>query len=161
MVARGPKGVAGKSGTSPGRQQQQRQQPGGNPNQLKTSKGNFSFTMVADGCYIEHKWGANSGHVGVPLEAMPGFIQKMQALYQKTTGEALKSPKGTGPKATIAKGGKLAKKKEQEKKKKEKKPPPPKKTMEDLDAELASFTALRNADGTAAGEASEAPAMAE
>ena len=28
---------------------------GGGPGPLKTSKGTFSFTMVADGCYIEHK----------------------------------------------------------------------------------------------------------
>ena len=52
---------------------------------LNTSKGTFSFTMVADGCYIEHKWGQNSGHVGVPLEAIPGFITRLQNMYQKTT----------------------------------------------------------------------------
>ena len=53
-----------------------------------TSKGSFTFQMVADGCYIEHKWGQNSGHVGVPLEAMPGFIEKMRTLYTKATVRA-------------------------------------------------------------------------
>ena len=55
---------------------------------LGTSKGTFTFQMVADGCYIEHKWGQNSGHVGVPLEAMPGFIEKMRTLYTKATVRA-------------------------------------------------------------------------
>ena len=53
MVARAPR----KSGTPPGKQPQQQQ--GGNP-VLKTNKGVFSFTMVADGCYIEHKARARS-----------------------------------------------------------------------------------------------------
>merc|ERR1719399_603061 len=137
-TARGPR----KSGTPPGKQQQQ---GGGNPNQLKTAKGVFSFTMVADGCYIEHKWGQNSGHVGVPLEAIPGFIAKLQGLYTRTTGTKIaanKSPGKTGPKATIAKGKKAKKPNE----KKEKKESAPKKTMEDLDAELMSYTAQRGAD---------------
>ena len=41
----------GKGGNTP---RQQQQSPGGN--KLKTKKGgSFSFTMVADGCYIEHE----------------------------------------------------------------------------------------------------------
>ena len=93
---------------------------------------------------------------------MPGFIQKLQALYQKTTGEAIKSPKGTGPKATIAKSGKAAKeqKAKEAKPKKEKKEPPAKPTMEDLDAELANYTAKRNTEAEPAEDAA-APAPAE
>ena len=30
-------------------------QQGGNMGPLKTSKGTFTFTMVADGCFIEYK----------------------------------------------------------------------------------------------------------
>ena len=37
------------------------------------------------------QWGQNSGHVGVPLENIPAFIQKLQFLYQKTTGQTLKA----------------------------------------------------------------------
>ena len=91
------------------------------------------------------QWGNNSGHVGVPLEAIPGFIAKLEAAYRKTTGMAAakKSP-GSGPKVTIGKGGKAKKEeKKGEKKPKEKKAPPPKPTMEDLDADLVSYTAQR------------------
>merc|ERR1719421_815078 len=143
-VARAP---GGKKATPPGKKPmpgKQPQQQNNNPI-LKTNKGVFSFTMVADGCYIEHKWGQNSGHIGVPLEAIPGFIAKLQGLYTRTTGTKIaanKSPGKTGPKATIAKGKKAKKPNE----KKEKKEPAPKKTMEDLDAELMSYTAQRGAD---------------
>jgi hypothetical protein len=34
-------------------------QSGGVNGPLKTSKGVFTFTMVADGCYIEHKVGSS------------------------------------------------------------------------------------------------------
>merc|ERR1719502_255614 len=154
VAGRGPR----KGGTPPGRQgtpNRQQQQGGGNTI-LKTNKGVFSFTMVADGCYIEHKWGQNSGHVGVPLEAIPGFITRLQGLYSKTTGQKLKSP-GSGPKATIGKGAKT-KKEQKAKEKKEKKEPPAKKSMEDLDAELMSYTAQRGVEDAPVGEAAaEAP----
>ena len=39
-------------------------------------QGTFEFTLVADGVYIEHKWGPNSGHVGVPL-ARADLIQRV------------------------------------------------------------------------------------
>jgi len=128
---------------------------------LKTSKGVFTFTMVSDGCYIEHKWGQNSGHVGVPLEAIPGFIQKLQTMYTKTTGESpVKKSPGSGPKVTIAKGGKAKKeeKAKEAKPKKEKKEPPPKPTMDDLDADLMTYTAQRGAEASAE---EAAPAEAE
>merc|ERR1719217_1208177 len=115
-----------------------------NSNVLKTQKGTFAFTMVADGCYIEHKWGTNSGHVGVPLEAIPGFIQKLQALYTKTTGQKGKKSRGGGPKATITKGGKKKTVKPKEKKK-----PEPKKSTEDLDNELMNYTAERGTEPAA------------
>jgi hypothetical protein len=101
--------------------------------------------------------------VGVPLESIPGFIKRLEAMYQKTTGEPVKKSPGAGPKATIAKGGKAAKedkakegKPKEKKEKKEKEPPAPKPTMEDLDAELASYTAQRGSE-----PAEEAPAAAE
>ena len=99
--------------------------------------------------------------MGVPLEAIPGFVSRLEALYKKTTGEAVKKSPGSGPKPTIAKGGKAAKeakgKEKPKKEKKEKEAPPPKPTMEDLDAELANYTSLRGAEPAA----EEAPAPAE
>ena len=77
----------------------------------------------------------------MPLEAIPGFIQKLQALYTKTTGQKGKKSPGGGPKATIAKGGKKKTQKPKEKKKPEKP-----KSMEDLDNELTSYTAQRGAE---------------
>ena len=106
------------------------------------------------------QWGQNSGHVGVPLEAIPNFIQRLTMCYEKATGvkTASKSPKsapGSAPKGAIDK----KKKKEPKKKEpKEKKEEAPKKTVEDLDAELMSYTAARAAEGEGAEEA--APAMA-
>ena len=102
-------------------------------------------------CIVQ--WGQNSGHVGVPLEAIPGFVQRLQSLYQKTTGGAIKSP-GGGPKKTIEKGKKSPKdqkdqkeRKPKEKKEKKEKEPVVKPSMDDLDAELMSYTAQRGADG--------------
>jgi len=145
MVARTPRNKS----KSPPAKQQALNKP------LSTSKGQFSFTMVTDGCYIEHKWGNNSGHIGVPLEAIPGFIGKLEALYAKTTGQTPrdKSKSPGGPKG-IAKGGKAAKEqKSAEKKKKEKKEPPAKPTLEDLDAELMNYTAARGAESEEAAPA--------
>ena len=90
------------------------------------------------------QWGQNSGHVGVPLEAIPGFIQKLQALYTKTTGQKGKKSPGGGPKATITKGGKKKTVKPKEKKK-----PEPKKSMEELDNELMNYTAERGTEPAA------------
>jgi len=94
----------------------------------------------------------------VPLEAIPNFIQRLQAMYQKATGVnvAAKSPKGPGgPKSAITKK-KEGKTKEAQKK--EKKAPPPKKSMEDLDAELMNYTAARSAGDAEVAEAAPAPA---
>ena len=141
----------GKGGGKPGTPK-----PGQGP--LNTSKGQFSFTMVADGCYIEHKWGQNSGHVGVPLEAIPAFIQRLQTMYTKTTGvapAAKKSPAASGIKVKgITKGGKAAKVAKKKEKPKKKMELAPKKSLEELDAELTSYTAARTAgDGDAMGDA--------
>jgi len=134
-------GGKGSGGKSP--------RPGQGP--LNTAKGQFTFTMVTDGCYIEHKWGQNSGHVGVPLEAIPNFIARLQACYQKATGQspASKSPKapGSGPKGAIDKKKDGKSKKAEKKEKKEPRKEAPKKSIEDLDAELMSYTAARAADG--------------
>lgn len=61
-TARGPgkaksprPGSAGKSPQNSARGGKSPQAGGGNNGPLKTSKGVFTFTMVADGCYIEHK----------------------------------------------------------------------------------------------------------
>jgi len=151
--ARGPLMPArNKSKSPPAKKSPGQKSPGGGGGglgkPLSTSKGVFTFTMVADGCYIEHKWGQNSGHVGVPLEAIPAFIGKLEALYAKTTGQGASSKKspGSGPKG-IVKGGKAAKEKRAAAKKspREKKEPAPKKSMEDLDAELTAYTAERSA----------------
>ena len=60
-IGKGPRKSTTPTGKKP--QQTPRQQQGGGgggPQTLKTSKGNFSFQMVADGCYIEHKARATS-----------------------------------------------------------------------------------------------------
>jgi len=122
---------------------------GASSRSMNTAKGVFSFTMVTDGCYIEHKWGQNSGHVGVPLEAIPQFVKNLEQLYQKTTGEpiAKKSPGGGVAAKGIVKGGKKSPPtkavEKKEKPKKEKKELPAKKTPEELDAELMEYTAAR------------------
>lgn len=156
MVARSkPKGKSPPGKSPPGKSPQGKKSPQGPPagnKPLNTSKGQFTFTMVTDGCYIEHKWGQNSGHVGVPLEAIPGFVQRLQFLYAKATGQ--KSPAAKSPKAPGGPKGAIDKKKDAKMKvvkvdKKKKDPPPPKKTVEDLDAELLSYTAQRGAEGEA------------
>ena len=91
------------------------------------------------------QWGQNSGHVGVPLENIPAFVQRLQSMYQKTTGQTLKSP-GSKPKATIAKGGKAAKEQKNKEARGKKKEPAVKPTMDDLDADLVNYTSQRNAD---------------
>ena len=177
-------GSAGKK--VPGQQQQPPVKP------LNTSKGQFTFTMVTDGCYIEHKvaplasrpshtytctcahadvtcrrgvprtrfgkpshalrlvlsqWGQNSGHVGVPLEAIPGFIQRLQALYSKKTGQpaSAKSPVGKSPGAKSPGGGPkgIGKGKKTKVVKVTKKEKPKKMTTEELDNDLMNYTAAR------------------
>jgi hypothetical protein len=99
--------------------------------------------MIDHASLTVRQWGQNSGHVGVPLEAIPGFIQRLQAMYQKTTGEPVskKSPAGKSQAASkgVTKGGKKGKTKVI--KVQEKKKPA---TAEDLDAELMSYTAARS-----------------
>lgn len=54
--APGGKGGGGPAGKSPrGKSPQTARSPGGNNKPLGTSKGLFSFTSVADGCFIEQK----------------------------------------------------------------------------------------------------------
>lgn len=66
-----------------GRQQQSK--PG--VKRLNTAKGTFTFTMVADGCYIEHQWGNNSGHIGIPSMSIPGFVAMLTALHGNAVGK--------------------------------------------------------------------------
>ena len=102
------------------------------------------------------QWGQNSGHVGVPLEAIPGFIQRLQALYTKTTGQQVsakspgagKSPAGKSPGGGPKGIGKGKKTKVVKVTKKEK---PKKMTTEELDNDLMSYTSAR-------GDAAETPA---
>ena len=106
------------------------------------------------------QWGQNSGHIGVPLESIPGFVQRLQAQYRQATGQSpgvkAKSPGSGGKvKSAIGKGNKKAK----EKKKQEPKKPA---TMEDLDAELLNYTAARSgAEDAAMGAEPAAAAPAE
>ena len=84
----------------------------------------------------------------MPLEAIPGFIKRLQDCYQKATGQpaAAKSPgnKSPGGPKGITKGKKT---KVVKVAKKEKQEPRPKATMEDLDADLMNYTAARTGDG--------------
>ena len=94
----------------------------------------------------------------MPLENMPAFIARLTSLSEKTTGTAIKKSPGSGPKATIAKGGKAKAQQKEKKKPKEKKEPPAPKTMEDLDAELLNYTAARASEGAAPAEVEPVPA---
>merc|ERR1719379_2268787 len=131
------------------------QQPAWHEKPLQTQKGSFVFTNVADGVYIQHKWGQNSGSIGIPAASIGEFAKYLQFFARAHGNPAPKaagkgpavSPKGKGiakkagggaaekaAKAVAAEGG--------EKKKKEKEKPP-KPTTEDLDADLLSYVAGR------------------
>merc|ERR1719198_1859293 len=115
---------------------------------LRSSKGQFSFTLVTDGVYIEHQWGQNSGHIGIPKESIPQFIKYLQAF----SPEAAAKPAAKA--AGVAEKGKGISK-ENAKEKKAKKEPEKKPTVDDLDADLMSYQSAR-AGGDAAEPAAEA-----
>ena len=55
-VGAAKKGPAGKGPAGKGPRNNNNKPNNNNTNQpLRTAKGTFSFTMVTDGCYIEHK----------------------------------------------------------------------------------------------------------
>ena len=89
----------------------------------------------------------------MPLEAIPGFILRLQAMYQKATGVAVASKSPKMPGGTKSAIGKKKDGKAKVAQKKAKKEPPAKPTMEDLDAELMSYTAARSTDTAPASEA--------
>ena len=107
------------------------------------------------------QWGQNSGHIGVPLESIPAFVQRLQQCYTSATGQAAKKSPG-GPKSGIAKkspkgkDGKGGKGKGKRTPRENKGP----KTMEDLDADLVNYTAGRGGAEMAA-EPTGAAAPAE
>ena len=109
-------------------------------------------------CLRFPQWGQNSGHIGVPLESIPGFVLRLQAQYRQATGQSpgvkAKSPGSGGPKSAISKGNK----KKQEKKKQEPKKPA---SLEDLDADLMNYTAARGGEDAAMGAEPAAAATGE
>merc|ERR1712032_149226 len=120
-------------------------------NPLVTNKGKFTFTLVSDGVYIEHKWGQNSGHIGIPKESIADFARYLAAAGSDlgvSVRAAVPTPKKTlsvsdkGKAITKAKGKEAGvsadKKKEKPKKEKEAKP-----TLEDLDADLMNYQSAR------------------
>ena len=74
--------------------------------------------QVADGLFVQHKWGANSGQIGIPNESLKEFAQLVLSMSGK--GAAKPASKGVA-------------KKEKKKKEPEKKP-----TAEELDADLGA-----------------------
>ena len=88
-----------------------------NPPLLRRSP--LTFPLVPKSCLSPcTQWGQNSGHIGVPLEAIPGFVARLQAQYRSATGQSPgvkkspgKSPGSGGPKSAIGKGKKKEKKK--------------------------------------------------
>lgn len=93
---------------------------------------------------MQHMFGANSGQIGIPTDALLKFagIVSEAAL---PAGKAVAKPV-----AAMSKG--ITKK---EQPKKEKKAPEPKPTLEDLDADLTSYLSARNG-GEAGGTEAEA-----
>jgi len=99
---------------------------GGGPAEKKlqtNNKGTFIFTKVADGLFVQHKWGANSGQIGIPNESLKDFAQLVLSM----------SGKGGGGKGAAKPASKGVAKKEKKKKEPEKKP-----TAEELDADLGA-----------------------
>ena len=123
---------------------------------LNTSKGVINFTLVSDGLFIEHKWGANSGNIGVPSASLVTFAQTVMKMAGANKASAAKVAGKKGQSATAGKGKGIAKKK-----KPAKKPAAKKDTrgLEDLDAEMASYQAERS--GPAAPAAEPAAAAVE
>uniref|UniRef100_A0A7S3AEA2 Chromatin target of PRMT1 protein C-terminal domain-containing protein n=1 Tax=Haptolina ericina TaxID=156174 RepID=A0A7S3AEA2_9EUKA len=121
-------------------------------NPLRTSKGNFQFTLVADGIYIEHQWGKNSGHIGLPVESIPKFIEYLQGFEARASGGKKRASPAKKSPAVAATGKGIDKKEKQkeQKEKKEKKEPEKKPTLEDLDADLTSYQAARKGEEAAA-----------
>ena len=136
MVARG-----GKKGGQTAPQPKWYEKP------LRSSKGQFNFTLVTDGVYVEHKWGQNSGHIGIPKETIPQFIK-----YLQTFAPAAKS---TGKAAGVSEKGKGISK--ENKKPKGKKEPEKKPTMDDLDADLMSYQSARTEGEAEMAEPAAAP----
>ncbi|KAL1524683.1 hypothetical protein AB1Y20_019569 [Prymnesium parvum] len=101
---------------------------------MHTQKGTFEFTLVADGLYIEHKWGKNSGHIGLPLENIPKFIAYLQGFQERVNPS--KAPVVAQSKGIVKKAAPKAAPKEK----------PAKPTLEDLDADLAGYQAARKGD---------------
>ena len=130
---------------------------GGGPKstRLNTSKGVINFTLVSDGLFIEHKWGANSGNIGVPSASLVAFAQTVMKMAGANKAGAAKGAGKKGQSATAGKGKGIAKKK-----KPAKKPAAKKDTrgLEDLDAEMASYQAERS--GPAEAPAAEPAAAA-
>tara|TARA_B100000524_G_scaffold343572_1_gene239829 strand:+ start:4390 stop:4860 length:471 start_codon:yes stop_codon:yes gene_type:complete len=139
MVARG-----GKKGGQTAPQPKWYEKP------LRSSKGQFNFTLVTDGVYVEHKWGQNSGHIGIPKETIPQFIK-----YLQTFAPAAKS---TGEAAGVSEKGKVISKENKKPKKVAKKEPEMKPTMDDLDADLMSYQSARTG-GEAEAEMAEPAAV--
>ena len=79
--------------------------------------------QVADGLFVQHKWGANSGQIGIPNESLKEFAQLVLSM----------SGKGGGGKGAAKPASKGVAKKEKKKKEPEKKP-----TAEELDADLGA-----------------------
>lgn len=100
--------------------------------------------QLKDGLYVQHMFGANSGQIGIPTDALLKFagIVSEAAL---PAGKAVAMP-------AAAKSKGITKK---EQPKKEKKAPEPKPTLEDLDADLTSYLSARNG-GEAGGAEAEA-----
>ena len=118
-------------------------------------EGVINFTLVSDGLFIEHKWGANSGNIGVPSASLVTFAQTVMKMAGANKASAAGGGK-KGQSATAGKGKGIAKKK-----KPAKKPAAKKDTrgLEDLDAEMASYQAERS--GPAAPAAEPAAAAVE
>ena len=90
---------------------------------LQTGKGTFVFQSVADGLYIEHQWGKNSGHIGIAKESLGAFATKIMEIAQKAGAIKTKQPVGkkgeAGKKAALgvaSKGKGIGKKEKKEKK---------------------------------------------
>ena len=140
-----------KPGAKPGaRGSPGKQQPRGKGIQpLQTRKGTFVFQTVADGLYIEHQWGQNSGHIGIGKESLAAFAEKIMQIAQnagvikkKATQPVKNGQAGATAGLGVSSKGKGIGKKKEKKEKKEMVVS----TTEDLDADLDSYIKGRAPD---------------
>ena len=86
----------------------------------------LSLSQVADGLFVQHEWGANSGQIGIPTDSLLQFSAILSGFAAGNSATPAVKKTAVAKPAVKPKG--IAKKESR----KEKKPPAPKPTVEVL-----------------------------